>query len=439
MGRLYTGRRLLVPWLLCLLLFCVSQSSHGQDSTTPKPPLKKTSDKPGTKKTEPKKSGTKTGKKASAKKEPMYARPNMKVFLGEKKRMELIGAICRQRSKQLEVLICTRRGKTHESLLKTQANPIEINTGLLLMGLKPTPQVKKFGQLGPLPLGDKVVIEVEWCDGVKLIRCKDCFHDRCKKHKDPLKCEFCKKVDKVGDGAWCKNCQIGYRWERIETCERCWFRRCDGHFMRECVDCKNFDQGKVKTHCRAAVEHGDLVCHQCHMMRIKGKGWCNLCQWGYKGGKKRRVRVERLIFDKRRGDTMEMVGFVYTGSRHKMVPKPPNFNQQKVFASAHSGNIGVIYHDPDAILDTPLAAGGDDEAFVPFEESLPTRNTPVRIHIRAWTKADQAILDGVKKDVKKDAKSDAKSDAKDGAKDGAKPEPSDKKAEKPNKEAKPGE
>lgn len=307
------------------------------------------------------------------------------------KRVEIEGFICRQKSSQLEVLACTKKGKTHESLLLLNCAAEHVQLALLMFGLKPEPQVKSFGEVKALDKGMKVVIEVEWTEKKKMILCKSCYDGKCKLHKDPMECKICVQIQSKEEGGWCENCLQGWRWERRVTCKKCWLRTCDGHFTRECAECKKFKEGKRATHCEDAVNHGDLDCRDCYLTERDGKGWCKKCQRGYKGGVKVRRRVEDLVMNRHTEKTMKYSGFVFTGSRQIEVPAPPNFDKKKkVFAAKHTGNVAVLFHDPDAILDTPLLAGGDDTSFLPNAPVLPKRFTPVTIHVRPWTKKDDA-------------------------------------------------
>ncbi len=66
----------------------------------------------------------------------------------------------------LEVLLCVKNGKTHESLLMTEERPKKINLSLIMAGFSPE---EKAAETGPqylgdptLPGGDSVVAFVEW-------------------------------------------------------------------------------------------------------------------------------------------------------------------------------------------------------------------------------------------------------------------------------------
>lgn len=60
----------------------------------------------------------------------------------------------------IELLICGPGGKTHESVFVMQAHAFDLQTALLLLGLKPGPPQEELGQ-GP-PRGPRVDIWVVW-------------------------------------------------------------------------------------------------------------------------------------------------------------------------------------------------------------------------------------------------------------------------------------
>ncbi|MCA8923664.1 MAG: hypothetical protein KDD82_17760 [Planctomycetes bacterium] len=91
--------------------------------------------------------------------------PGITVYTKER-RLEIEGSICLKRSPALELLACTRKGKTHESLLLLDLDPTDgpeqISLALILIGLTPTPQVNEFGEAIELDKGERVVVEVSW-------------------------------------------------------------------------------------------------------------------------------------------------------------------------------------------------------------------------------------------------------------------------------------
>ncbi len=62
----------------------------------------------------------------------------------------------------IELLACGPGGKTHESLLVLDVNPVDLQTSLLLLGLKPGPPSRGLGQ-GP-PKGAPVELWVDWVE-----------------------------------------------------------------------------------------------------------------------------------------------------------------------------------------------------------------------------------------------------------------------------------
>ncbi len=106
-------------------------------------------------------------------------------------------------------------------------------------------------------------------------------------------------------------------------------------------------------------------------------------------GEDRCVRVEDLIYDYARDDSMQRVGWVYTGGR--LIDDPRAMWEEdeekrkeygKVYSANLLGNLGAIFHDPDALLDTPLIEGGNDEAFYAYYERLPPRFTKLHFQVR---------------------------------------------------------
>jgi hypothetical protein len=94
-------------------------------------------------------------------------------------------------------------------------------------------------------------------------------------------------------------------------------------------------------------------------------------------------RAEELLLDETTGDTMEACGFVFTGSRFIKVGK------HETFASNASGQIITTFHDPDAILDNPLAKGSDDTIYYANSKVLPRSGTPILMRIAPAPKAPE--------------------------------------------------
>jgi hypothetical protein len=85
------------------------------------------------------------------------------------------------------------------------------------------------------------------------------------------------------------------------------------------------------------------------------------------GSARRTERVEDLLQDVRLGRAMERVGFAFTGSRFVKNPaaRRDPAAPRELLAAAASGSLIAVYHDPDAVLDNPLVAGGDVPLLVP--------------------------------------------------------------------------
>lgn len=60
----------------------------------------------------------------------------------------------------IELLACGPGGKVHESVLVLEVNPVDLQSALLLIGLKSGPPMRELG-MGP-PQGDAVTIWVTW-------------------------------------------------------------------------------------------------------------------------------------------------------------------------------------------------------------------------------------------------------------------------------------
>jgi hypothetical protein len=71
-------------------------------------------------------------------------------------------AAINQRTGVVEYVVVTTTGKTHESVLRTEAEPYHIHAGMLLLGAQP-PSTPTFpADLATPPPGDPVRLEVVW-------------------------------------------------------------------------------------------------------------------------------------------------------------------------------------------------------------------------------------------------------------------------------------
>src|SRR5207247_9921475 len=82
------------------------------------------------------------------------------------------------REGNLEYLIVTSTGKTHESLLRTEAKPLQIQLALLLLGARGTTNALPAEPDKTLP-GDAVDIELSWAvdDRVRHFPPEECITD----------------------------------------------------------------------------------------------------------------------------------------------------------------------------------------------------------------------------------------------------------------------
>ena len=108
-------------------------------------------------------------------------------------------------------------------------------------------------------------------------------------------------------------------------------------------------------------------------------------EWQLPGQSPVRWQAEDLLFDRHRGQAMPRVGFSFTGSRFLTLPAGYDGPaERQIYAALYMGSVIAVFHDPDAVLNTPLEAGGSDTTYVPYEERLPARFTPCRLIIEPW-------------------------------------------------------
>jgi hypothetical protein len=87
------------------------------------------------------------------------------VRLDSQQRLLRFPALLNLKEGLVEYLIVTTTGKTHESVLRTEAEPFHIHTAMLLLGVK-TPATNAADKAGPFA-GDKLTIEVTWRAGTQ--------------------------------------------------------------------------------------------------------------------------------------------------------------------------------------------------------------------------------------------------------------------------------
>jgi hypothetical protein len=137
--------------------------------------------------------------------------PGIFVFRDER-RLEIDGFVCMKQGPALELMGCTRRGKTHESLLLFDCDPQHLQVALFMLDLEPAPQVGAFGQIAYLRHGQKVVLEAEWHapEGVVRRRVEDLIYDTVREGAMPA-------VGWVFTGSRHVQVPAPPDWERLET------------------------------------------------------------------------------------------------------------------------------------------------------------------------------------------------------------------------------
>jgi hypothetical protein len=114
------------------------------------------------------------------------------VRLDKNQRSVQFPAVLNQDHGLIEYLLVTTRGKTHESLLKTEAEPYHIHVAMLLLGAKGAAQTNELSKiptgeyhvnvpgaatnrLAELLKGDAIRIELAWAN--KVMPAEDCITD----------------------------------------------------------------------------------------------------------------------------------------------------------------------------------------------------------------------------------------------------------------------
>ncbi len=92
------------------------------------------------------------------------------VRLDKERRTVSFPASLNQRTGVVEYAVVTTRGKTHESVFRTEAQPQHIHLAMLLLGASPA-NTNGFPADLSLPLpGERVALEVAWQDGGREVR-----------------------------------------------------------------------------------------------------------------------------------------------------------------------------------------------------------------------------------------------------------------------------
>lgn len=105
------------------------------------------------------------------------------VFLDKNLRTVRFPAVVNLREGNVEYVVVTTSGKTHESIFKTEARPLHIQLALLLLGAKGTTNALPEDAVKSLP-GDPIIVEVSWRPSGKTasesrtFRAEEFVHDR---------------------------------------------------------------------------------------------------------------------------------------------------------------------------------------------------------------------------------------------------------------------
>lgn len=100
-----------------------------------------------------------------------------------------------------------------------------------------------------------------------------------------------------------------------------------------------------------------------------------LIEWKAAGGETRRVRAEKLVLERVTRREMQDIPWIFTGSRHIK----PRDGGRLIFMAAVDGVMAAVYRDPNAIFNSPLPTGSDDEVYRINSQLCPPIGTPVKI------------------------------------------------------------
>ena len=92
------------------------------------------------------------------------------VKLDKNKRAASFPAVINQRTGIVEYAVVTAAGKTHESIFRTEAQPVHVHVAMLLLGAKPASTNFRANDISIPPPGEPVTVEVSWTDGSRVIR-----------------------------------------------------------------------------------------------------------------------------------------------------------------------------------------------------------------------------------------------------------------------------
>lgn len=82
-------------------------------------------------------------------------------FDQQQRTVTLPATVC-ERTQVVEYALVTTKGKTYESLLATEAKPVEVHLAFLLLGVSPVPLLGNQSQPDPVPDTNTLQIEIAW-------------------------------------------------------------------------------------------------------------------------------------------------------------------------------------------------------------------------------------------------------------------------------------
>lgn len=117
-------------------------------------------------------------------------------------------------------------------------------------------------------------------------------------------------------------------------------------------------------------------------------------EWTDKEGKTQRHRAEELIKDVGTNTTMPAVGWVFSGSEFVAEQDPDTRKPtgRQIYLANRVRSVMTTYHDPTAILDNPLSAGGDDTRYYSNEDILPDTGTAAKLIVQVPTEDEMKAM-----------------------------------------------
>jgi hypothetical protein len=88
-------------------------------------------------------------------------------------------AVLNMNAGAVEYVLVGSTGKIHESLLRTEVEPVHVHAAMLLLGLQDRTPRMVPGQVPPAPGGDEVLITFEWVEAGKTLkrRAEECIRN----------------------------------------------------------------------------------------------------------------------------------------------------------------------------------------------------------------------------------------------------------------------